>query len=292
MRPAGNGAVWSRSPSAAVEEAGRRSIKPPLPKRTRGLLTELRVKPAGEPQARVWSYTYNAANELEYVRNGANQVEVASVRDGFGRLVEVRYGNGTKVRFAYDHADRVRVQRFLTGNSEYRRLELVRDALGRIVEVKEYHNGGSTVVATTRCTYDHQGQLVREVRTGQNAYAAEYGYDLVGNRLIRTRTVNGQTFTDVMGYDAANRLVSFNQQGWEHDADGNVVVRRVGNEVWDLGYDANGGFSPAPITDAFGDVVSGTREVYDWNGAWGYRNEPFTGGLQKVGVRWYDPIRG
>ena len=32
--------------------------------------------------------------------------------------------------------------------------------------------------------------------------------------------------------------------------------------------------------------------AYDWNGAWGYRNEANTGGLQKVGVRWYDPATG
>ena len=38
--------------------------------------------------------------------------------------------------------------------------------------------------------------------------------------------------------------------------------------------------------------VSGIRAVYDWNGAWGYRNEALTGGLQKVGVRWYDPTVG
>jgi YD repeat-containing protein len=66
----------------------------------------------------------------------------------------------------------------------------------------------------------------------------EYVYDLVGNRL--TRTVDGQTFTDVLVYNAANQLVSLNGQSWQHDADGNVVVRRVGNEVWSLGYDAEG----------------------------------------------------
>ncbi len=37
---------------------------------------------------------------------------------------------------------------------------------------------------------------------------------------------------------------------------------------------------------------NGARPTYDWNGVWGYRNEPLTGGLQKVGVRWYDPIVG
>jgi RHS repeat-associated protein len=38
--------------------------------------------------------------------------------------------------------------------------------------------------------------------------------------------------------------------------------------------------------------VSGICAVYDWNGTWGYRNEALTGGLQKVGVRWYDPTVG
>ncbi len=56
--------------------------------------------------------------------------------------------------------------------------------------------------------------------------------------------------------------------------------------------DRGGAFSPAPITDASGDWVSGNRQVYDWNGAWGYRNELLTGGLVKVGVRWYDPVVG
>ncbi|GIV08908.1 MAG: hypothetical protein KatS3mg019_0999 [Fimbriimonadales bacterium] len=33
------------------------------------------------------------------------------------------------------------------------------------------------------------------------------------------------------------------------------------------------------------------RQVYDWNGAWLYRNAlTETGGLMKVGVRWYDPV--
>jgi RHS repeat-associated protein len=32
--------------------------------------------------------------------------------------------------------------------------------------------------------------------------------------------------------------------------------------------------------------------AYSRNGAWGYRHEANTGGLQKVGVRWYDPAIG
>lgn len=45
---------------------------------------------------------------------------------------------------------------------------------------------------------------------------------------------------------------------------------------------AAGSFAPAPLTDAFGDTVADSRLVYDWNGAWLYRNEPVeTGGLVK-----------
>ena len=55
----------------------------------------------------------------------------------------------------------------------------------------------------------------------------------------------------------------------------------------------NASSANVPVTDAFVDLVSGTRQVYDWNGAWLYRNElTESGGLLKVGVRWYDPLHG
>jgi RHS repeat-associated protein len=358
----------------------------------RGLLHKVRITPA-DGTAQEWQYEYNNADELEKVyRNStsdADPPEVVYVRDGFGRLRQVRYGNGTVVEYTYDNADRVRREEYKAGSVVYRRVEYVRDRLGRIQQKQEtVWLGGVPQTATTTYTYDHQGQLIREVRTGANAYTIDYTYDLVGNRLTRTRTVNGQTFTDVLVYNAANQLVSLNGQSWQHDADGNVVVRRVGNEVWSLGYDAEGhlvrlqkqgegvgweyaydglgrrvrgvrgslevvylysgntlvaegsrqssneplqwvyygfgsamyqqvssagaefkhwslrgdlvatsdsssGFTAAPLTDAFGGSVNDDmRPTYDWNGAWGYRNEALTGGLQKVGVRWYDPAVG
>ena len=55
----------------------------------------------------------------------------------------------------------------------------------------------------------------------------------------------------------------------------------------------NNSSANVPVTDAFGDLVSGMRQVYDWNGAWLYRNElTESGGLVQVGVRWYDPYTG
>ena len=36
-----------------------------------------------------------------------------------------------------------------------------------------------------------------------------------------------------------------------------------------------------------------SESVHDWNGAWLYRNElTESGGLVKIGVRWYDPAVG
>ncbi|MCS7190980.1 MAG: hypothetical protein NZ843_05200 [Fimbriimonadales bacterium] len=47
------------------------------------------------------------------------------------------------------------------------------------------------------------------------------------------------------------------------------------------------------IIDAFGDLVSGMRQLHDGNGMWLYWHElTEAGGLAKVGVRWYDPAVG
>ncbi|MEM2592628.1 MAG: hypothetical protein QXI60_08595 [Thermofilaceae archaeon] len=74
--------------------------------------------------------------------------------------------------------------------------------------------------------YTHQTSVhpIHEQRTGQSACTVEYTYDKVGNRLRRTRTLNGQTTVDVLSYNVANQLETLNGQSWAYDADGNVVV--------------------------------------------------------------------
>jgi RHS repeat-associated protein len=90
---------------------------------------------------------------------------------------------------------------------------------------------------------------------------------------------------------------------WVYYGYGGSMYQQVSNtgtefKHWNLRGDLaatsspTGAYSPAPITDAFGDTIAGARQTYDWNGAWGYRNEALTDGLQKVGVRWYDPALG
>ncbi len=129
----------------------------------------------------------------------------------------------------------------------------------------------------------------------------EYSYDGLGRRV---RSERGGVVVNYL-YSGDTVVAEGNGTNWVYSGYGSAMVTRGGSEPatdtfqhWNLRgdlvaqSDRGGMFSPAPITDAFGDWVLGNRQVYDWNGAWGYRNESLTGGLVKVGVRWYDPVVG
>jgi len=79
-----------------------------------------------------------------------------------------------------------------------------------------------------------------------------------------------------MAYNAANQLVSLNSQAWEHDADGNVAVRRVGNETWELGYDVEGN-----LVSLQKEQDSGVGWVYEYDGL-GRRVRAVRGSLEVV----------
>ncbi len=131
-----------------------------------------------------------------------------------------------------------------------------------------------------------------------------YTYDGLGRRV---RSERGDVVVNYL-YSGDTVVAEGNGSDWVYSGYGSAMLTRGGSnpstdtfQHWSLRGDLvaqsnrNGYFVPPvtlPITDAFGGLVSGTRQVYDWNGAWGYRNEPLTGGLQKVGVRWYDPTVG
>ena len=214
------------------------------------------------PDGTVVRYTYKAlTGELGEVWR--NQTLVVKYHyDDFGRLwyEERPRGDGTAERVSYDYrvvngraTDELERKRYATASgvldpttgqpqlSEWRREEYERDGVGRLVRLREYWNGA--LYATVEYTYDHQGQLVKEVRTAASgadtaSYVVEYWYDRVGNRLQRVRTVDSATMTEVLTYDDANRVATVNGQAWQHDANGNVTMRVVNGESWVLQYDS------------------------------------------------------
>ncbi|GIV06929.1 MAG: hypothetical protein KatS3mg017_0131 [Fimbriimonadales bacterium] len=141
----------------------------------RGLLKTLTLKDTNNQVLKSFRYEYNLANELEKVINTTNPQEVEEVRyvreAGTGRLREVVYGNGTKVAYAYEpnYADRVQSLTWYAGATPFRKEVYRYDALGRIERKAEHlpnAQGQLTQVAEVVYTYDHQGQLIREARTG------------------------------------------------------------------------------------------------------------------------------
>jgi RHS repeat-associated protein len=98
-----------------------------------------------------------------------------------------------------------------------------------------------------------------------------------GNTLVAERRGN-EWVPMVYGFDLLQRGAVSQYWSWRGDL---VATNGTSQPV-----------QPAPVLDAFGDLVSGSPDVYAWNGDWGYRYEAGTGGLVKVGVRWYDPAIG
>jgi RHS repeat-associated protein len=141
------------------------------------------------------------------------------------------------------------------------------------------------------------GRGVGSIRRSDASAGVSYEYDGAGRRV---RTVDGVSGVVVEYAYVGDTLVAERRGNeWIPMVYGANLLQRGGvSQYWTWRGDlaATAGVSeptqPAPVFDAFGDLVSGSPEVYAWNGAWGYRNEANTGGLQKVGVRWYDPAIG
>jgi YD repeat-containing protein len=63
-------------------------------------------------------------------------------------------------------------------------------------------------------------------------------FTLSGGADIVYSPVSCLSVVHMINLDEAKRLETLNEEEWEHDADGNVTVRVVGNETWNLTYDS------------------------------------------------------
>ncbi|MFN4033973.1 MAG: hypothetical protein ACK4ME_10240, partial [Fimbriimonadales bacterium] len=114
-----------------------------------------------------------------------------------------------------------------------------------------------------------EGNLVRLKRQGANV-GWVYTYDGLGRRVKAQLGSNTLEFL----YGAGDAVLAERANGgaWTVNSFGTGLYQRGSDYLhWSLRGDlagVNNSSANMPITDAFGDLVSGMRQVYDWNGAW------------------------
>jgi len=121
-------------------------------------------------------------------------------------------------------------------------------------------------------TYDAEDNVV-SIRRADAAAGVSYEYDGLGRRV---RTVDGVANT-VREYAYSGNTLIAERRGneWIPMVYGLDLLQRGDiNQYWSWRGDlvATNGASqpaqPAPVFDAFGDLVSGSPDVYAWNGGW------------------------
>ncbi len=175
--------------------------------------------------------TYDEMNRVtEYTDFRGNTISYSY--DQIGNLVALTYPGGRIVRYTYDKTGRV-----LT----------VTDWNDNVTSYGYDKNGRLTT--TTRPdgsvesrTYNAAGKLISQVdRVGDTVInARDYIYDESGN-IINATMSNGTEYSGLtnaeMEYDDANRLVKYNGEAVEYDADGNMIYGPLNGTMAHFTYD-------------------------------------------------------
>jgi RHS repeat-associated protein len=176
--------------------------------------------------------------------------------DALDRLITVTAPDGAVTRYTYDAAGNVSTMEqpggFVTTYTydRLRRLTQVRtvDAQAQVVAEYRYtlgRTGVRTRVVETHTgrtldyTYDNLFRLTREVVTvgGGVQRTIDYGYDAVGNRVLRNDSVGGRA---VFLYDENDRLLSVNRVPYVHDDNGQLIAQGEGADLVVYGWDTKG----------------------------------------------------
>ena len=166
------------------------------------------------------TYAYDANNNLTSVTDWANRVTTYTY-DANNRVIGVTKPDGSVTTTVYDDMQRVTstVDRTASG-AIISGFEYTYDNLSRIIEEKVLAN------STKMCyTYDELSRVTkRTVKSLSGVVYSEetFAYDAAGN-------MTGDQF----GYDANNRLVSYNGNNVSYDSDGNMTFNGAMSCMYD-----------------------------------------------------------
>lgn len=161
-----------------------------------------------------WSYLYDPGGRLTTVTNPWGEITSWNY-DGEDKVTSQTNANTTSLTLGYNQARGWPTSlTWKQGATPFASYALTYDqglnTVGNLTGVTE----GAGAVSYG---YDALYRLTSEARTGANANAHSYGYDLAGNRL----TADSITCT----FDNANKVASITGGSFGHDGDGNVTTR-------------------------------------------------------------------
>jgi RHS repeat-associated protein len=183
------------------------------------------------PDASQQTLTYDADNRPATLTVPAGTATYSY--DADSNLTNAALPGGSAQQRVYDNADRLtNLTNLAPGAKVLSAYGIIRDPVGNVTRLDTAQAGVSHSDAFTYDAANRITAMCYSTTTCTNAQQKlSYTYDLVGNRLARSRTGTG-AFKQTYTYDAANELTSTSggPQGnitYAHDADGNQT--RAGN---------------------------------------------------------------
>ena len=263
-------------------------------KNGRGQETSYRYDDAGrltsmtDPEGTV-SYTYDANGNILTVTDGTGTPTreydaldrvtkytdckgntVQYTYDSVGNLIALTYPGGKIVRYDYDGANRL--TKVTDWNSRVTTYEYDRN--GRLTRTSR-PNGTSLAQ-----TYDAAGRMLQQKDTDKNGQIInqyDYTYDAAGNVTVEQSSREPGPFgmeNAVMTYDRGNRLITYNGQAVEYDADGNMTYGPLKGQMVHFTYDARNRLKTAGDTTYAYDAENNRIAVIEKGLRTEYVNDP------------------
>ena len=229
-----------------------------------------RIKTAVNARGQETSYTYDGAGRIAAMEDEEGSVTYAY--DANGNITKITDEKGTTLR-TYDNRNRMTTQTDYKGRTVSYGYDEIGNLIsltypgGEIVRYTYYKNGNLKTITDnnnritsytydkanrlTACdrpdgsretyTYDKAGRLTEktDVAGPEILSHVTYEYDEAGNIISQTGdTANAPAVeTITMEYDDNNRLIRYNEEEVQYDADGNMTYGPVDGQMTNLVYD-------------------------------------------------------
>ncbi|MBE9160631.1 putative Ig domain-containing protein [Nodosilinea sp. LEGE 06152] len=173
----------------------------------------------------VVNYAYDPNGRLASLTNTTGELITSYTYDAVGRLALETNGNGTYTTYAYDAAGQllqiINHDNDGTVNSQF---DYGYDALGRRTSM-------TTLEGSWQYEYDATDQLTGITLPGGRTI--QYRYDAAGNRISVTDSGVATSYST----NGLNQYTTVGNTTYTYDADGNLISKTEGSNVWTYQYD-------------------------------------------------------